>query len=1224
MAKFSDTERQLLQNVKDDRLQTSLATIRQAVEDIWASDAPRIIKDYTDHGLLHYERIAGYAARLLEANDGRPLSTQESYILLAGIYLHDVGMQCDVLKFPEIKNRAVELGARFNVSFTAKTANAYRLDEQKEIRKNHQYLSAAWIDCASQTGTTVLGVAAKSIPQTLIDDLMDICKHHTKLPITDCPIPFKFDPSERKQLVAAILRFADELDIDSRRVSLETVKTFSLDPSNSVYWWLHNRTSIVFTARNVILITIRLNSVDLDHSGSYIHAAFITEFQSKNRPVVTVLAQNGIPIVISAESKVVSNDREEALPPEMADVLRKLQQKQDPLRDLAEELRVWLRAIRYETSEISRQGSRVADMIATLDLGTVKQRVLVRCIGGEIGPSDVEQVDKLLDRKTPQAWLISDKRVSPGTREKTAGDDALQVFTLSEFLKQKVWGPYFDFLTALVTKDRIPELYVDVGCYKQEIRGKENEVVKDKHNSLETYIDRWLKERGKMHVSLLGSFGTGKTWFCRHYAYEQLQKYLSDPANERLPLLITLRAFAKAMTAEQLINDALLEQYKLQFLGSAFEVFQEMNRRGKLLLILDGFDEMARQVDYQTVVDNFWELARLVDENSKVILTSRTEYFRWAEESEKILAGEEFGRKILVLEPPKFEVMHLEEFSDDQIREVISRRHGGEKSGIADRILKNKNLAEMARRPILIELLLAALQEVNADILENSGQVYLYATNKLLLRNIDTRRTFTTTADKLYFLCELAWEMIKTDNLRIHYGSIPERIKAYFGGRIKDQHELDTWDFDLRNQTLLHRDAAGYYEFAHKSLAEYFVAFKFAAELGCLDPTFAQAYREADGKPCSLAIEPKNIAALAQTFGLHVLSSPRMAAVATFLQQMLDSEHIPRLWHLLDQTKNAETEAYVGGNLATLLSMLGATFQGRSLKGVVLHAARLPHDLRDINLENADLALTNLSHADLRGANLRNCVLSPGCLVGADLRDVNGIDKRFIKLVQRPPDELWASQFAAGKIWSKNTLKSIHHANKTQLSIINAILDKDCSGIVLVAGSAASGKTTLLALLEKEASKASIKREMFWHAKLNMHMSYKYGLISHVTRWLTLHRSQTMGWYRALATFLTVCGYDELYSYLAAHQFFEQRPRTSKAEHDRVLEKAFSIMLSIFKKENLIICLDDIDHEDRELMAYLKYFASKKIATTIIAVFHKVPPDLLKLGLTEYRLGPAV
>jgi predicted NACHT family NTPase len=156
-------------------------------------------------------------------------------------------------------------------------------------------------------------------------------------------------------------------------------------------------------------------------------------------------------------------------------------------------------------------------------------------------------------------------------------------------------------------------------------------------SSLDAYIDSWLTERGKMHISLLGEFGAGKTWFCRHYAHRQLERYLKDPVKERLPLLISLRNFTKALTVQQLINDALLEQFKLPFVGSAFEVFQEMNRRGKLLLILDGFDEMARQVDYQTIVDNFGELANLVDENSKVILTSRTEYFRWAKETEKIL-----------------------------------------------------------------------------------------------------------------------------------------------------------------------------------------------------------------------------------------------------------------------------------------------------------------------------------------------------------------------------------------------------------------------------------------------------------------------------------------------------------------------------------------------------------------------------------------------------------
>jgi predicted transcriptional regulator len=100
MAEFTPVERQLLEQVKDDRLRTSLALIRQATEDIWAADAPRVIQDYTDHGIAHSMRLAGWAAWLLDANDGRPVSSQEMYLLLAGIYLHDAGMQCDIIKYP--------------------------------------------------------------------------------------------------------------------------------------------------------------------------------------------------------------------------------------------------------------------------------------------------------------------------------------------------------------------------------------------------------------------------------------------------------------------------------------------------------------------------------------------------------------------------------------------------------------------------------------------------------------------------------------------------------------------------------------------------------------------------------------------------------------------------------------------------------------------------------------------------------------------------------------------------------------------------------------------------------------------------------------------------------------------------------------------------------------------------------------------------------------------
>lgn len=973
MAKFTESEKCLLETVTDDRLRSNLERIREAVEDIWAEDATRLVQFYTDHGIKHSERLAKIMENLLKANNGSPLSSEEMYLLLAGIYLHDVGMQCDVLRFPEIKTRAEELGAEFSPSFVENEKGTYSLDMQKSIRKNHQYLTAAWIDYSYLKGVTVLGPVAKTIPSNLVDDIIDVCKHHSKLPIANCSQAFKFNPNGRKRLVASLLRFSDELDIDAQRVSLETVKNFSLDPRNGVYWWLHNRTDTIFTSRNVVQLTVRLHPDDLREYGSIIQGIYLNEFMTKNRPILTVLAQNGIPILISDDSKVVENHREDKLPSDIVHVLELWSSSREPLLTLADEICIWMRAIHYELSEIKKVTERTAEIEATLEQGTVRQRLLIRCIEGEITAEDVSQLDSTLNRKIPEGWLISDKRVSNQARNFAAKDDLIQVFNLSEFLQQKVWGPYIDALSSLVRRDHIPDLYIDLACYKLQVPEEGKEANKDEYPSLDNYIDNWLTERGKMHISLLGEFGTGKTWFCRHYAYRQLQRYMEDPANQRLPILITLRAFAKSMTPQQLVNDAFLEQYKLPFVGSAFDVFKEMNRRGKILLILDGFDEMAKQVVKQTVIDNFWELAKLVDDNSKVILTSRTEYFRWAKEAQSILGGEEYGRSTIVLSPPKFEVLYLEAFDDDKIKEVIVRRIGHDSGEItAKRILNIPNLAEMARKPVLIELLLAAMSEISPDVLENQAQVYLYATNKLLLRNINTKRTFTTTADKLYFLCELAWEMIKTGQLRVYYTDIPKRIQDYFGSKIKSPHELDNWDFDLRNQTLLHRDVLGYYEFAHKSLAEYFVALKFAAELGVLAKTFSEAYSETDGNPCNFSIGKKDFSELYKGFGVFSLRSLKMKEIAAFLKEMITEEAAELLWQVVYHTagKSFEQVNYLGGNALILIRNLGQSLDKRDLSNLVLSGA----DLRECNLNDMNLDGCILNHADLRGSKFTKSV----------------------------------------------------------------------------------------------------------------------------------------------------------------------------------------------------------------------------------------------------------
>lgn len=276
------------------------------------------------------------------------------------------------------------------------------------------------------------------------------------------------------------------------------------------------------------------------------------------------------------------------------------------------------------------------------------------------------------------------------------------------------------------------------------------------------------------------------------------------------------------------------------------------------------------------------------------------------------------------------------------------------------------NLSEMARKPVLIELLLAALDEVGGEVLENPAQVYLYSTNNLLLRNITTQRTFTTTADKLYFLCELAWEMIKNDKLNIHYKDITEMIGDYFKEKILGRDQLDNWNLDLRNQTLLHRNAAGYYEFAHKSLAEYFVAFKFAAELGCLASIYIQTYKEANDMHCDLPITKKTPLELVNTFGAISIRNPKMVVVSDLLNEMVNEEIAKRSWELIYSTKNKTFEQvkFVGSNAATLIVKRGVSFAKRDLRQTILVGA---------DLEGCDLSEAELNGCDLDEASLVGC-----------------------------------------------------------------------------------------------------------------------------------------------------------------------------------------------------------------------------------------------------------
>jgi hypothetical protein len=436
MARFSEIEIKLLNKyLAKTRYYSSLALIREAMEDIWEVDAPRIVRGFTDHGEKHCERLVNLANILLKSNDGKILSQQEIYLLFAGIYLHDIGMQCDVVKFPEIKARAEELGAKFDIEFTSEAAY-YRIDEQKAIRNNHNFLSAAWIDYAYNSGKTVMQLAAKTIPKFQVDDLMDVCMFHSKLPINNCSNTCT-TLLGRKKMIAALLRFSDELDIDSKRVNIETVKNFSLSPQNSVFWWLHNSTEIEIINKNVVHIIIRLHPQDVKEHGSFIKKVFIQEFQSKNLPVLRELEMENICIKFSENSNLVEHERSEQLPYEIIEQLQKME-RVNPLEELTKKVYLCLQTLQYKVNEPNKLDSRTEDILAVIESGIFKQRVLVRCIGDEITEADVRTLNGVLDRKIPQGWLIGDSSISETVYEIVKDKDDIKVFTLSEFLNQGV------------------------------------------------------------------------------------------------------------------------------------------------------------------------------------------------------------------------------------------------------------------------------------------------------------------------------------------------------------------------------------------------------------------------------------------------------------------------------------------------------------------------------------------------------------------------------------------------------------------------------------------------------------------------------------------------------------------------------------------------------------------------------------------------------------------
>lgn len=478
----------------------------------------------------------------------------------------------------------------------------------------------------------------------------------------------------------------------------------------------------------------------------------------------------------------------------------------------------------------------------------VHQQLDIHCTNALIDRDYVEAHGTEFRRQGGDRLLIvSALGVMPAARELIQRLDYTTALTFDELLDQTVrFEPYLDALEQQIRQMGVDVHYVPLGCVSES-----SGAFSWHDGGVDRYAEFWIRSPEKEHLSVLGEFGTGKTWFLYHLAWRTLKAYREAKSaglpRPRLPLVVPLRDFTKAVSLESLFSEFFFKQHDIGLPN--YKAFQLLNQMGKLLLLFDGFDEMAVRVDKQKMADNFWEFARVLVPGGKALLTCRSEHFPTALEGRELLRADlKTATAELTGRPPQFEVVELDKFDPQQVRQILEKRTGDCQT--VERILANEDLAIIVRRPLMVELILTALPDIEIGKRLDLARIYLYAMRRTLEKNIERQKTFTSLADKLYFLAELSWELLSSNQPSLNYRLIPDRVRKLFPGAVQTAKELDYFWTDLRTQTMLVRNAEGDYSLAHRSFTEFFAAYRYVATMGVLADDFTEVAR------CQSNIDP--------------------------------------------------------------------------------------------------------------------------------------------------------------------------------------------------------------------------------------------------------------------------------------------------------------------------------------------------------------------------------
>lgn len=348
----------------------------------------------------------------------------------------------------------------------------------------------------------------------------------------------------------------------------------------------------------------------------------------------------------------------------------------------------------------------------------------------------------------------------------------------------------------------------------------------DSKDLMEYVTEVWLPDESKSVLAILGEFGSGKTIFCHKLAYILAQRIKKKEETVRIPILINLGNYSEHNDIQQLLIENLRRKYELPI--EAYYQFEILLRSGKLLLILDGFDEMTMKANKAKMLDNFREIMSLITENAKIIITSRTHYFRSTSEEKKILMRRrepEYFNSILKekLDEEQTDIVYLKDFSDQDIRDYLYSKLGEEWKDTYAKINSPAfyDLIDLAKRPIFLDVIAKTVPDPDLVIKDQKvtgTKLYDLYTNDRLENEAKNRKLNPEETIKLAE--NLAFQMYVSNSPYIESTETSIKAGERFVLREPNLSEL------FRKCALFKRTGNEQFTFIHKSFLEFFVAKK--------------------------------------------------------------------------------------------------------------------------------------------------------------------------------------------------------------------------------------------------------------------------------------------------------------------------------------------------------------------------------------------------------------